>query len=104
MQRCLMRGWDIGGFYLNLHKIYNMGLVRAKIELVNTSDVSLFENKVIGKNKIRRVKMTALVNTGAGMMTINENIKDQLGLKVRGKRFTQLADGTVKELEIARPP
>jgi len=80
-----------------------MGLVRAKIELINTSDVSLYENKVIGENKIRRMKVTALVDTDAGMMTINENIKDQLGLKVRGKRFAQLADGTIKELEIAGP-
>ena len=53
-----------------------MGLVRAKIELINTSDVSLFENKIIPENKIRRMKVTALVDAGGGMMTINENIKD----------------------------
>jgi clan AA aspartic protease len=80
-----------------------MRYVRAEIELINTSDVSLFENKIIPKSKIRSLKVKALVDTGAGMMTINENIKNQLGLKVRGKRLAQLADGTIKELEIAGP-
>jgi hypothetical protein len=37
------------------------------------------------------------------MLANNENLKIQLGLKVRDVRPAQLADGTVKNLEIVGP-
>ena len=80
-----------------------MGLVKAEIELVNSGDVTLFENGVIAEDKIRRIKVIALVDTGAVMLAINETIKNQLGLKARWKRIAQLADGSEKELEVVGP-
>lgn len=80
-----------------------MGLVRAEIELINSSDISLFEGAIISEDKIRRMKVNALVDTGAAMMAVNENIKNQLGLKVRGHRMAQLADGSLKDMEIVGP-
>lgn len=80
-----------------------MGLVRAEIELINSSDISLYEGGIITEGKIRRMKIKALVDTGSVMMAVNETIKNQLGLKVRGRRLAQLADGSVKDLEIVGP-
>lgn len=80
-----------------------MGLVRAQIEIVNASDIALFEVGNITEQQIRKLTTSALADTGAVMMAINESIKTQLGLRVRDKRSVQLADGTVKELEVVGP-
>ena len=80
-----------------------MGLVRASIQLTNLSDISFFEGGFIGESDIRRMTVSALVDTGSVMLAINETIKTQLGLKVRDRRTAQLADGTIRELEIVGP-
>ena len=66
-------------------------------------DISLFEGGFIKESDIRKVECVALVDSGAIMMAINENLKIQLGLKVRDVRPAQLADGTVKNLEVVGP-
>jgi clan AA aspartic protease len=76
-------------------------LVHAELTLTNAGDISLFEGGFIAEADIRKV--IALVDSGAIMMAINENLKLQLGLKVRDIRPAQLADGTVKNLEIVGP-
>jgi len=80
-----------------------MGLVKVEIQLSNSSDISLFEGGFLKEPEIRRMGVTALVDTGSVMLAINENIKTQLGLKVRDRRTAQLADGTVREMEIVGP-
>jgi clan AA aspartic protease len=80
-----------------------MGLVHAEITLTNAGDVSLFEGGYLQETEIRKVSCVALVDSGAIMLAINENLKIQLGLKVRDIRPAQLADGTVKNLEIVGP-
>ena len=47
--------------------------------------------------------VTALVDTDAVMLAINETIKNQLGLKSRGRRLAQLAYGTVRDVEVVGP-
>jgi hypothetical protein len=80
-----------------------MGLIHANISLTNAGDISLFEGGFIKESDIRKVECVALVDSGAIMMAINENLKIQLGLKVRDVRPAQLADGTVKNLEVVGP-
>ena len=80
-----------------------MGLVKAEIEIVNTDDIALCHGGYLAEDAIRRMNVTALVDTGAYMLVINENIRTQLGLKTVDKREAVLADGTVKELDIAGP-
>ena len=55
-----------------------MGLVYADIELVSNDDLTLFALGQIDESKIRRMTVTALVDSGAEMLAINENIKSQL--------------------------
>lgn len=80
-----------------------MGFVRASLELINASDISNFEGGFIPEANIRKMHITALVDSGSVMMAINETVKEQLGLKVRDRRKIELADGTVRELEVVGP-
>ena len=80
-----------------------MGLVKASIQLSNSSDISLSEGGFMKEQDIRRITVTALVDAGSIMLAINETIKTQLGLKVRDRRTAQLADGTIREMEIVGP-
>lgn len=80
-----------------------MTFAKAAIQLINSSDISLSEGGFLKETEIRRMTVDALVDTGSIMLAINETIKTQLGLKVRDRRTAQLADGTVREMEIVGP-
>lgn len=80
-----------------------MGLVHANIELINGRDLILNEEGLKEKKDIRKVKVKALVDSGAYMLAINETVKSQLGLPVIEKRSAQLADHSVLELEVVGP-
>ncbi|MBK8737026.1 MAG: retroviral-like aspartic protease family protein [Saprospiraceae bacterium] len=80
-----------------------MGLVYANITLTNVKDQVRFEENLIKKDQIRQITATMLVDSGAYMMAINETVKTQLGLEIKGKRTAQLAKGQVIELGIVGP-
>ena len=63
-----------------------MGIVYADIILRNVGDILKFKEKLINKNEIRQRTITAMVDTGAGTLVINEEIQKQLGLGVQGQR------------------
>ena len=54
-----------------------MGLVKVEIELINAGDTSLFEGGFIEQNEIRKMEVTALVDSGSIMLAINELTKTQ---------------------------
>ncbi len=80
-----------------------MGLVYADIELFNFADESLCENGYFPKEKIRQMTINAMADSGAIRLSINENIRQQLGLKVRQQLDISLADGTKRRLDVAGP-
>ena len=80
-----------------------MGYVYAEIELTNEEDLVLSRHGVVTGNKIRTVKIRALVDSGAWDLVINREVKDQLGLPVLGSRIVKLADETLLEVEIVGP-
>lgn len=80
-----------------------MGLVYADIKLTNVGDLELVKRGYLKKEEIRSMQVTAMVDSGAYMLTINENIKAQLGLDVIDKRTAQLADGSLIDLDIVGP-
>lgn len=80
-----------------------MGLVYAELDLLNGGDVYLFRQNLLAESEIKRVNITALVDTGAYMLSINENIKTQLDLPVIEKQFVTLADDSTIEVEIVGP-
>lgn len=80
-----------------------MGLVYAEIELINGGDLELAKRHYIGEEEVKRMKVTALVDTGSYMLCINENIQEQLQLRVVEKRKAQLANGEIVECDVVAP-
>ncbi|KAK3604896.1 hypothetical protein CHS0354_000559 [Potamilus streckersoni] len=64
-----------------------MGLVRADIELVNIVDVQNVEEKYVPLSEVRSI--------GAYMLSINEDVQEQLGLLKTGIRKAMLANGDI---------
>lgn len=84
-------------------KIQDMGLVYADIELISSDDMALFARGYLKEGQVRRVKIRALVDTGAYFLCINENIRDALGLRKQGEQIAELADGSRVKLDVVGP-
>ena len=80
-----------------------MVLIYADIELINSEDIALARRHYIGEEEIKRMHISALVDTGSYMLAINENIQQQLQLPVIDKRKAQLANGHVVECDVVGP-
>ncbi len=83
--------------------VNEMGLVYAEIELFNAGEMYEFRKGIISEEKIKRVKVKSLVDTGSYMLTINDKIRNQLGLPLIEKQFSVLADDSEIEVEIVGP-
>jgi len=80
-----------------------MGLTYADITLANSSDCILARQGRLPDSDVKKVTVKALVDSGAYMLVINENIKRQLDLPVCDKRGAVLADGTTAGCDIVGP-
>ncbi len=80
-----------------------MVLTYADIELFNYADETLCEDGYIAADKIRKVEISAMANSGAIRLAINEKIKNELGLRVRQQLNISLADGTRRTPDVAGP-
>jgi predicted aspartyl protease len=76
-----------------------MNPIYATIELVNIFDEYKSEDGEISKNEIRRWTGNILADTNAKRLTINEKIRDQLGLRKGVMIKVGLADGNTIEVE-----
>jgi len=80
-----------------------MGLVYAEITLKNAWDVTNARQKIITEPEIRQTTVTALVDTGAATLIINEDICQQLGLDVIDTFEAELADGADQVYDLTEP-
>lgn len=80
-----------------------MGLVYADIELINGDDLALARRHYLSEEDIKRMNVSALVDSGSYMLAINENIQEQLQLPVVEKRKAQLANGEIVERDVVGP-
>ena len=80
-----------------------MGLVYAEIELLSIEDLILNQHGIRLDSEVRKVKKRALVDSGALDLVIGADVKEQLNLKVRGKRSVRLADDSVIQVEMVGP-
>lgn len=80
------------------HNNQRMGLVYAEIELINGDDLALERRRLIDRDAIKRITVPALVDTGAIMLCINENIQEQLQLPIVETRKAQMANGHIVSL------
>jgi clan AA aspartic protease len=70
-----------------------MGNIFAEIIVKNAEDLALFKAGHIAEKDVRTVTLTAVVDTGATTLMINEDIFNQLGLSVVETRSINLAGG-----------
>jgi clan AA aspartic protease len=78
-----------------------MGMVYANIELRNGGDIELSRRKYIAEEDVRHININMMVDSGAIMLAINEEIREALGLAIIDHRSSQLADGTRLNLPVA---
>ena len=70
-----------------------MGNVYAEITVRNAGDITLARAGQIAENDVHAVTLTAIVDTGATTLVINEDIFKQLGLTVLETRNINVAGG-----------
>lgn len=80
-----------------------MGITYAEIELIRSDDLALLRAGYIGEDQIKRVKVRALVDSGASLLTIPPSIKNQLNLLKVDEQQAELADGSIIDVEIVGP-
>ncbi len=80
-----------------------MGLTYAEIELINSVDLELVRRGLMTDDQVRRVSVTALVDSGATLMSIPPSVREQLGLSILGEGDAELADGSVVSFDLAGP-
>lgn len=78
-----------------------MGEVRVKMQLRNEADVFLYEQGKLSESEIRSAQVDALVDTGAVMMLLPQDLVEKLGLRKIGKVIVRLANEEKIELEKA---
>ena len=80
-----------------------MGMVYAEITLKNVRDEGCARDGHIKEEEVRIATVTALVDTGAATLVINEKVRQELGLEIAGTRRARLADGTVRNCAKTEP-
>lgn len=80
-----------------------MGIIKAAIELVNPIDLVLADEGKIKTADIRKMNVTALADTGAYYLCINDTIRKQLGLRHMTYQNAELTDGSVAKVEMVGP-
>jgi clan AA aspartic protease len=80
-----------------------MGLVYANIEMINVEDIALHRRGYLPADRVRRMTTRMMVDSGAIMLAINEQIQTQLELPFMYSRAAQLANGSIVELDVVGP-
>lgn len=80
-----------------------MGITYAEIELTRGDDLALFREGYIPENRVRRIIVRALVDSGASMLSITPAIRDYLDLPKVDEQQAELADGSVAQFDVVGP-
>lgn len=78
-----------------------MGEIRVKVRFENEMDASLCQLGKLAKRKVRAVKVEAIVDTGAVMMLLPQELVERLGLRIIDKTTVTLADDRKVEMDRA---
>jgi clan AA aspartic protease len=70
-----------------------MGTVHAEITLKNYDDETFVHSGHKKPEDIRTATVTAVVDTGAMYMVINEELCQKLGLRITGEKIAHIANG-----------
>ncbi len=85
------------------NRIHGMGEIKAKVRLENAGDALLKAEGRLGRRKLREAEMEAIVDTGAVMMLLPQEVVEKLGLSVIAKEVVTLANEQKVTMERAGP-
>ncbi|MFH1563532.1 MAG: aspartyl protease family protein [Nitrospirota bacterium] len=80
-----------------------MGEIKVKVELENFVDRYLYLEKKLQENEIRKYDTEAIVDTGAVMLALPQDVVEKLGLKILRKVIVSYADERKDERPVAGP-
>ena len=80
-----------------------MGIFRQEVEIINANDTALLKAGYIKESEVRQMKVKMMVDTGAYMICINEELKNQLGLEINDRQEGVLTNGDRHLFDIAGP-
>ena len=80
-----------------------MGMVHTEIILINAEDKTRAKDGSIGAEEIRQTTVDALVDTGAYTLVINEDLRERLGLDIKGISSGTLANGARRRYDHTSP-
>jgi clan AA aspartic protease len=80
-----------------------MGSVRVKIKLKNAIDEALVSRGLLAPGLLRECETEGLVDTGAVSLVIPPQIVEKLGLRIRGQRVAQYANGSEETIGVTEP-
>ena len=78
-----------------------MGEVKVEVELENAVDRELFRRQYIRESQIRSARIRALVDSGAVMLVLPQDLVEALGLREVGKAIGTSADERREERPLA---
>jgi len=80
-----------------------MGLVYADITLINSFDITAAKKGLIAKENVKKLDVTAMVDSGAITLTISDAIAEQLDLDIVDDIDVELADGSHSKRKLVGP-
>jgi len=80
-----------------------MGHIIAQITLTNADDRAVYERGFIPRTDVRSHEMETLVDTGAVLLTLPQDVVEHLGLRERSRMTFVLADESRQSLAVAGP-
>ncbi len=80
-----------------------MGAVRVKVKLTNAIDEELVTRGLLAPSLLREYEVDGLVDTGAVSLVIPMQLVEQLGLRIRGQRMAQYANGSEEMIGVTGP-
>src|SRR5689334_23425400 len=80
-----------------------MGEVRATVLIENAEDLGLLRRGIVDADAVRRVNANMIVDTGAVVILLPQDMVEALGVEQLEKRVVTLADDRKVEMPIAGP-
>jgi clan AA aspartic protease len=77
---------------MNLRGDTSMGRVTVEVALVNAEDLVRVKDRTLAPDKVRRLEIQGVVDTGATWLVIPKAVAKQLGLADAGKAKVRYAD------------
>jgi clan AA aspartic protease len=80
-----------------------MGFVYSEVRLMNAVDIEMARQCKLDEDEVRHINISVLVDSGAWMLTINENIQEILQLPYQRTETGVTADGRKIECDVVGP-